>query len=61
LMRPNGELASAIYWVLTGAIIGFGFLGIMTIGLPSLLIGSIMAVFGLIVLWIKDRSPIGAR
>jgi hypothetical protein len=53
LMRPNGELASAIYWVLTGALISFGFLGLMTIGIPFLLIGSIMAVFGLLVMWIK--------
>ena len=52
-MRPNGELASAIYWVLTGALIAFGFLGLMSIGLPFLLIGSIMVVFGLLVLGIK--------
>lgn len=40
-------LGGAVYWAVTGGLITFGFLGLMSIGLPFLVIGSMMAVFGL--------------
>jgi hypothetical protein len=40
-------LAGAVYWAVTGGLIAFGFLGLMSIGLPFLLVGLMMAVFGL--------------
>lgn len=48
------ELASAVYWTVTGALIAFGFLGLMSIGLPFLLVGLVMAVFGLF--WLVLRG-----
>jgi hypothetical protein len=41
------ELAGAIYWALSGGLIAFGFLGLMSIGLPFLVIGAVMASFGI--------------
>jgi hypothetical protein len=53
MLRVNRELTGAAYWAVTGALIGFGGLALMSIGLPFLLIGSVMAVFGLFMLWVK--------
>lgn len=36
-----------LYWVVTGAIIGFGLIGLMTIGFPFLIIGLAMALVGI--------------
>ena len=41
------EMAGVVYWALSGGLISFGFLAAWTIGLPFLLIGTIMTVFGL--------------
>lgn len=39
--------AGALYWVATGAVMGFGLIGLMTIGFPFLVVGLILAVVGL--------------
>jgi hypothetical protein len=39
-----------VYWFFTGAFIAFGFLGILSIGLPFLVVGVLMLVGGLF-LW----------
>jgi len=36
------------YWIVAGALIGFGVIGILSIGLPFLLIGLGMVVYGII-------------
>lgn len=36
-----------LYWVATGAVTGFGLIGLMTIGFPFLIAGLAMAVVGL--------------
>lgn len=48
------ELGSAVYWAVTGALISFGFLGLMSIGLPFLLVGLVMFVYG--VFWLLLRG-----
>jgi hypothetical protein len=35
-----------IYWLLTGALLGFGFIAILSIGAPFLLLGSILLAIG---------------
>ena len=35
-----------VYWCIMGAVLGFGLIGMMTIGLPFLLIGVLMVVYG---------------
>lgn len=40
----------SVYWFFTGAFIAFGFLGILSIGLPFLVVGALMLVGGLF-LW----------
>lgn len=52
------EWASAVYWTATGALMGFGFLAAFTIGIPFLMIGLVMAVFGMFMLWIKGAWAI---
>ena len=37
-----------LYWLVTGALIGFGFIGILSIGWPFLLVGLAMVVYGAI-------------
>jgi hypothetical protein len=41
-------MGQVLYWLLTGALIGFGFIGIFSIGLPFLVVGLGLLVFGLI-------------
>ena len=36
-----------LYWAATGAVMGFGLIGLMTIGFPFLVLGLAMAVVGL--------------
>jgi hypothetical protein len=38
--------ASLLYWVATGAVMGFGLIGLMTIGFPFLIVGLAMAIVG---------------
>ena len=38
--------ANSIYWVTSGAMTGFGLIGLMTIGFPFLVVGLAMAVVG---------------
>jgi hypothetical protein len=38
--------AGAPYWIATGAVTGFGLIGLMTIGFPFMVVGLIMAVVG---------------
>lgn len=38
---------SLLYWIAAGAMMGFGFIGLMTIGLPFLVVGAVMAVVGM--------------
>jgi hypothetical protein len=42
--------ASVLYWAVAGALTGFGLIGLMTIGAPFLIVGTIMALIGL--LWL---------
>ena len=42
-----GSRAGALYWMATGAVIGFGLIGLMTIGFPYLVAGLVMALVGL--------------
>lgn len=35
-----------LYWLLTGALIGFGVIAILSVGIPFLLLGLILVVFG---------------
>ena len=37
-----------LYWGVTGALFGFGLIGMLTIGLPFLLLGAIMLAYGAI-------------
>ncbi|WIG60438.1 MAG: hypothetical protein OJF49_003186 [Ktedonobacterales bacterium] len=39
------------YWLLTGAALGFGFIGILSIGLPFIALGLGMIVFGAVRRW----------
>ena len=39
--------AGALYWMATGAAMGFGLIGLMTIGFPFLVAGLVMAFVGL--------------
>ncbi|MGH3089554.1 MAG: hypothetical protein ACRDSJ_19875 [Rubrobacteraceae bacterium] len=55
LMR---EWTSAVYWIFTGALMGFGFLAAFTIGIPFLFAGVVMAVFGMFMLWIRGAWAI---
>ena len=52
------ELSSAAYWAVAGALICFGGFGLMSIGLPFLLIGCLMAVLGLFMLGIEGAWAI---
>ncbi|HEX2728976.1 MAG TPA: hypothetical protein VHM16_04425 [Rubrobacteraceae bacterium] len=36
-----------LYWTITGAMMGFGLIGLMTIGFPFLIVGLVMAFIGL--------------
>jgi hypothetical protein len=37
---------SVLYWVATGAVAGFGLIGLMTIGFPFVVLGLVLAVVG---------------
>jgi hypothetical protein len=41
-------IGRVLYWLLTGMLIGFGVIAILSIGLPFLLLGLILVVFGAI-------------
>ena len=47
------EWQSAVYWAFTGALMTFGGLALFTIGLPFLFAGLVLAVIGILKLWIK--------
>ena len=36
------------YWMVTGALMGFGLIGLMSIGWPFLLLGTVMSLIGLL-------------
>ena len=38
--------AGVLYWVATGAVAGFGLIGLMTIGLPFVVVGLLMTIVG---------------
>jgi hypothetical protein len=40
-----------LYWALAGSLMGFGFIGILSIGSPFLLLGLGLVIFGLIRHW----------
>lgn len=42
------SIGRALYWLLTGALIGFGVIAILSIGFPFLLLGLILVIFGAI-------------
>ena len=44
------ELEGAVYWAVTGALIGFGGFALMTIGFPFLATGWVLALVGLLTL-----------
>ena len=48
------ELASALFWAVTGALITFGSFALMTVGMPFLLVGLVTAAFGLY--WLGTRG-----
>lgn len=39
-------ISRALYWLLTGALLGFGYVAILSIGFPFILLGIILAIFG---------------
>ena len=41
------DRAGLFYWLLAGAVVGFGLIGLMTVGLPFLIVGMILCVVGL--------------
>jgi hypothetical protein len=41
-------VARTLYWLLTGALIGFGVSGMASIGLPFLLLGLLLVIVGAI-------------
>ncbi len=49
------ELASAIYWTLTGALISFSFLVAFghIVGIPFMVVGVVMAFVGLVKWWTR--------
>lgn len=50
----TGRPLAALWWLVTGALIGTGVVGLLTIGLPLLMLGGVLAVVG-------ARSPHLAR
>jgi len=42
------SIGRTLYWLLTGALLGFGFIGVLSIGLPFILLGIILTIFGAI-------------
>jgi hypothetical protein len=40
-----------LYWALAGAVMGFGVIGALSIGVPFLLVGVALVIFGLIRRW----------
>lgn len=42
------HIGRVLYWLLTGALIGFGMIGILSIGFPFLLLGLAGVIFGAI-------------
>lgn len=42
-----------LYWALAGALMGFGYIGILSIGFPFLLLGLGLVIFGLIRRWLN--------
>jgi hypothetical protein len=48
------ELASALYWAASGALITFGSFALMSIGMPFPLVGLVTAAFGLY--WLGTRG-----
>jgi hypothetical protein len=48
MRRRDMPIWRVLYWLVTGALVGFGFIGILSIGLPFLLVGLAMVVFGAI-------------
>lgn len=46
--------ARALYWLLTGAVIGFGIIAILSIGLPFLILGLLLTAFGAMRLGIRE-------
>jgi len=43
-----------LYWLITGALLGIGFISILSIGLPLLLIGLVLLITGLIRLRVRN-------
>ena len=39
--------AKLLYWVIAGALMGFGFLLVFSIGIPLLLVGAVMILYGI--------------
>lgn len=48
------EWSYALYWLVTGALVGFGFIGSFSIGLPFLVIGMLMSAFGFLKFGVHD-------
>ena len=45
------RIERAVYWALAGALLGFGFIGLLSIGLPFAILGLALVIFGLIRRW----------
>ena len=43
-----------LYWLLTGAVIGFGVIAILSIGLPFVILGLLLVAFGAVRLGIRE-------
>ena len=43
-----------IYWLFTGALLGFGFIGILSIGAPFLLLDVLLIVFGALKVGLRE-------
>ncbi len=40
------EWSYALYWLVVGALMNFGFIGMLGVGLPFLVVGMLMSAFG---------------
>ena len=48
------SIGRTLYWLFTGALFGFGFIAILSIGLPFILLGLVLVVVGAI--WMRDTG-----
>lgn len=52
----RGRSLAGIWWLVVGAAIGFGIVGLLTVGAPFLVLGLVMAVAGAVMPQTRNRS-----